>query len=1226
MSEEITFKVRSVSHKGNYSEFKTVRINRDGQKFTLIGPRIHDGMPKGAYASFNADTVNSFRADETQSTEEGAGDPVSSRYRGLINWPFLRDLVAELYPDGWTYEGTVLNPQPTEDFDEFDYTFESYPVNISSIVNPQNAITVSEPQVVNLDGVVPDETRELYILFQAQYRTIHLVEWDKHAMPTLPFWRFMGDGTRAMDHSTNWLSIGNVAVSTDGIMTGSGFRQSLKVNDTVTFPVGSINDEYLGLGAKVIEINSDTEVTLDRSFETELQVQAAYRAVYRPNYSNDAVLAQVLRGPDGPPYVLNFILNRSFIGAVSNLNPQQQAETGTSDGITINGPNAGIDVAGGSIRGGMTDYGVGTGFWFGVDPTDGLHKVSIGDPAAGDFITYDGTDINSKMNNLELRGWLRGPANFVIDPAVHGDDTGTVIIAGNLQVDGTTTEVNSTIMTVDDKNIVLADGAGNAAAAQGGGITLDGAFAAIQYNIASSLPDGSGGTGPAWESNIQWTVADGLSVYGSTHLRENVLLGTSSTDVVTFNAEIEENLIPTTANSYDIGSSAKRWGELFANAADIGTGGLKVAGGSNTQILQHDGTKLSYIDYTLESLTNVSTGATANKLLKYDGTNWGPGTVAFSDLTNTPTTLAGYGITDAATAAQGAKADSAVQPGDNVSVLANDANYVTSTSLHAVATSGNYSDLNGTPNLHAVATSGSYNDLINKPSIPTKTSDLTNDSGFITSAQIPSDISDLTDTTNLLFSGNYNDLSNKPTIPTKTSDLTNDSGFLTSGSFATVATTGNYNDLSNLPSIPTNNNQLTNGAGYLTDVYTINGNSIIGTGNLNVQATLDVAGLTDVTITSIQSGSYLFYQGPTGGWVNAQPSIATFNDVAYSPNPPATDNELLLWDTTAGEWQNKAFSTFNLGDLGNVSSNVPFSSDSVLKWDAANSEWEPQMLYLFHLVDTAVGGRSDGDVLTWRSIDSKWIARPPGTSITLGTLSNVASTADTGGTYHVLSWDGNNWDSRRLPFYHIDISANDFRNEVDNVLPYGLNTSSATSGQILAWDGTTSDFTWVNQASAGQTLAGLTDVNILGATQGDVLVYDSGNSAFENVPQSDLDVVESGTWTCTIAGNSGGTQYYVKTGKLVHVSVSAFNIGTSTAGAIPITGLPFAIGRSGTAPVRITNSATSVSGASIYVTAIAGTSTLYLEYNTASGSPTAVPGSMLGTNTGLSFGIAYQTT
>ena len=39
--------------------------------------------------------------------------------------------------------------------------------------------------------------------------------------------------------------------------------------------------------------------------------------------------------------------------------------------------------------------------------------------------------------------------------------------------------------------------------------------------------------------------------------------------------------------------------------------------------------------------------------------------------------------------------------------------------------------------LAEVATSGSYNDLSNKPSIPTKTSDLTNDSGFITSAQVP---------------------------------------------------------------------------------------------------------------------------------------------------------------------------------------------------------------------------------------------------------------------------------------------------------------------------------------------------------------------------------------------------------------------------------------------------------------------------------------------------------
>lgn len=52
-------------------------------------------------------------------------------------------------------------------------------------------------------------------------------------------------------------------------------------------------------------------------------------------------------------------------------------------------------------------------------------------------------------------------------------------------------------------------------------------------------------------------------------------------------------------------------------------------------------------------------------------------TVAFGDLTSTPTTLTGYGITDSATSAQGALADSATQPGDNISTLTNDSGYIT---------------------------------------------------------------------------------------------------------------------------------------------------------------------------------------------------------------------------------------------------------------------------------------------------------------------------------------------------------------------------------------------------------------------------------------------------------------------------------------------------------------------------------------------------------------------
>lgn len=65
--------------------------------------------------------------------------------------------------------------------------------------------------------------------------------------------------------------------------------------------------------------------------------------------------------------------------------------------------------------------------------------------------------------------------------------------------------------------------------------------------------------------------------------------------------------------------------------------------------------------------------------------------------------------------------------------------------------------------------------------------------------------------------GSYTDLSNKPTIPTKVSELQNDSGYVASSSLATVATTGSYSDLSNTPTIPTKVSELQNDSGYITD-------------------------------------------------------------------------------------------------------------------------------------------------------------------------------------------------------------------------------------------------------------------------------------------------------------------------------------------------------------------------------------------------------------------------
>ena len=207
--------------------------------------------------------------------------------------------------------------------------------------------------------------------------------------------------------------------------------------------------------------------------------------------------------------------------------------------------------------------------------------------------------------------------------------------------------------------------------------------------------------------------------------------------------------------------------------------------------------------------------------------------------------------------------------------------------------------------LASVATTGSFNDLLDKPVIPTKTSELTNDSGFLTEQtlktingesivgegnieigggsgiQVQSDWTE-TNTESVSYiknkptlsivatSGSYNDLLDKPVIPTKTSELTNDSGFLTeyqplktingesivgtgnieisgfSGSYndltdkpnlSTVATSGSYDDLLNKPTIPSKTSELTNDSGFLTEhqpLKTINGESIVGTGNIEI--------------------------------------------------------------------------------------------------------------------------------------------------------------------------------------------------------------------------------------------------------------------------------------------------------------------------------------------------------------------------------------------------------
>ena len=96
----------------------------------------------------------------------------------------------------------------------------------------------------------------------------------------------------------------------------------------------------------------------------------------------------------------------------------------------------------------------------------------------------------------------------------------------------------------------------------------------------------------------------------------------------------------------------------------------------------------SYTDLTntptaVSTFTNDSNYVTTGSNVSVFANNAGYlTTVAYADLTSTPTTLAGYGIT-VGTDSIIAAANSAIQPADNVSTLTNDSGYITLTQVQS---------------------------------------------------------------------------------------------------------------------------------------------------------------------------------------------------------------------------------------------------------------------------------------------------------------------------------------------------------------------------------------------------------------------------------------------------------------------------------------------------------------------------------------------------------------
>ena len=99
-----------------------------------------------------------------------------------------------------------------------------------------------------------------------------------------------------------------------------------------------------------------------------------------------------------------------------------------------------------------------------------------------------GTGVTVNADNVAIGQDVATTANVTFATV---ETTGNVTVGGNLTVNGTTTTLNTATLDVEDLNITIAKGAADSAAANGAGITVDGANAYIIYDA----------TGDTWNVN-----------------------------------------------------------------------------------------------------------------------------------------------------------------------------------------------------------------------------------------------------------------------------------------------------------------------------------------------------------------------------------------------------------------------------------------------------------------------------------------------------------------------------------------------------------------------------------------------------------------------------------------------------------------------------------------------------------------------------------------------------
>ena len=146
------------------------------------------------------------------------------------------------------------------------------------------------------------------------------------------------------------------------------------------------------------------------------------------------------------------------------------------------------------------------------------------------------------------------------------------------------------------------DGSASAPSITNTGDTNTGIF----FGAADQVDISVGGTG------IVSVTSTGLGVTGNITATGNITMGDADTDNITFNADVNSNVLPNTHNGFDLGADTKSWRSLYLGTSVIfeGTG----VDAHETSLVVANPTADRTITLPDQSGTMLTTGVTAADL------------------------------------------------------------------------------------------------------------------------------------------------------------------------------------------------------------------------------------------------------------------------------------------------------------------------------------------------------------------------------------------------------------------------------------------------------------------------------------------------------------------------------------------------------------------------------------------------------------------------------------